>query len=129
MKNLKYFLVLSTVTFIFINSCKKEEITDHLDTIVALEADYTPIISGNGIYDEDTVATPTILGSVRVNPYTVEVMKQAWNNLNPESQITSLLPTHLYVKFSPESESDYKLLAETDEMYYDYPLENELVSG
>lgn len=128
MKTFKYLLFLLIVTTFIIYSCKKDELTDHQDIVLALEEDYPPIISGNGIYDEDTTTTPTILGSIRVNPYTVEIMKQAWNNLNPTNQISTLSPTHLYVKFTPSSETDYKILANTNEMFYDYPLEYELLS-
>ncbi len=128
MKTFKYLLFLTIVTTLFVYACKKDELIHHSNTILALERDYPPIISGNGLYDEDAIVTPTIIGSIRVNPYTVEVMMRAWNNLNPTSQISSLSPTQLYVKFTPASEADFKLLAGTNEMFYDYPLVNELIT-
>lgn len=127
MKNLKYLLFLSIVTAIIIFSCKKDEPIIQSGSLTAREDNYPPIVSGNGTYDEDTVSIPTILGSVRVNPYSVEVMTQAWNSLYPNNQIVSLTPTHLYVKFSPINADELKLIDQTGEMLYDYPLENEMI--
>jgi len=128
MKTLKYFVFLLLLTVITIYSCKKDELSDPPFDVMALEEDYPPIISGNGIYDEDTIITPTILGAIRVNPYTVEVMKESWNNLNPSHQINTLAPTDLYVRFTPASVEEAKLVEQTGEMLYDYPLLNEIVS-
>lgn len=47
--------------------------------------------------------TPTILGGPKVNPYTVAVMTEAWNNLYGENySYENLPPTHLYVKLTPQ---------------------------
>ncbi|MBK6574108.1 MAG: hypothetical protein IPO72_09145 [Saprospiraceae bacterium] len=108
-------------------SCKKEESTSDLLNTMAVENKYPAIISGNGILDEDPNLVPTILGQVRVNPYTVENMTQAWNSIYANNQVQSLTPTHLYVKFSPVNVEEAKLLEKTGEMFYDFPLENEMI--
>ena len=128
MNTLKYCAIIYIACLVLITSCKEEDYFYEPINTKAMENDYPAIVSGNGIYDEETSPVPTILGNVRVNPYTVANMKQAWNNLNPNSQIVAISPTQLYVKFSPTGEGDYKLLANTNEMFYDYPLENELVT-
>ncbi len=87
MNTLKYFLFLSIVSTIVIYSCRKDEQIDHQKNLLSLEGNYPAIISGNGTFDEDTVFTPTILGNVRVNPYTVQNMTLAWNSLYPNNQV------------------------------------------
>ncbi len=123
MKTVFYFL--SVFAFIFA-SCDPTDSNFKTD-IQALESTNPPVIYGNGVYGEDTVPTQTVLGPVRINPYSVQNMTQAWNNLYPTHQIQSFPPSHLYVKFSPQNDEDYKLLGAIDEMYYDFPLENELL--
>ncbi|MDQ3143167.1 MAG: hypothetical protein M3Q56_13070 [Bacteroidota bacterium] len=118
---------LTMLSILLFHSCKKEELTDQKSSVFTLEGDYPAIVSGNGLYDEDTVFAPTILGNVRTNPYTVQVMTQAWNSLYPSNQVSSLTPTHLYVKFTPATVEDAKLLEQTGEMFYDFPLENEMI--
>ena len=115
MNTLKYCAIIYIACLVLIISCKEEDYFHEPYNTKAMENDYPAIVSGNGIYDEETSPVPTILGNVRVNPYTVANMKQAWNNLNPTNQIVTISPTQLYVKFSPAGESDYKLLANTNE--------------
>jgi len=55
----------------------------------------------------------TVLGSIRSNPYAVETMRQAYNNLyNPD--ISSLSPNYLYVRFLPQSPENVKSLLDSD---------------
>ncbi len=119
---------MSLVITIVFYSCKKDEIIDEPTSLLSLEGDYPPIISGNGGYGDDTVLTPTIIGNLRVNPYEVQVMRQAWNNLYPTEQIASLVPSNLYVKFTPTNVEEINLLDQTNEMLYDYPLEYKLIT-
>lgn len=129
MHTLKRFLFALMIGLLLFNSCKKEVMDHSLDlNPTSLEIDNPPFVSGEGGIHNETNIIETILGPARNNPYTVEVMKNAWNNLYPEHQLNNLAPTHLYVKFSPGSEEDYKLLAKTNEMFYDYPLENEMIT-
>jgi hypothetical protein len=75
---------------------------------------------------DEAQLTKTELGSIRTNPYTVESMQQAHINLygNLESNIVT---TDLYVKFEPKTLDDIVLLEETEEFFYDYPLEYEVI--
>jgi len=70
----------------------------------------------------------TVLGDKLKNPYTVENMAQAKRNLEARG-ITSknnftVRETHLYVKFKPKDEEQYKKLCADKELdLYDFPLD------
>ncbi|MCC7025849.1 MAG: hypothetical protein IT265_02760 [Saprospiraceae bacterium] len=128
MNTLKYFfLFLSIVTTLLFYSCKKES----LDFSQSLNLDNRTDDPNEEISrignPEDTIPSITTLGNVRVNPYTVQVMTQAWNNLYPNMQRASLNPTHLYVKFSPQNPQDLNLLDQTGLMLFDFPLDREVI--
>ena len=69
----------------------------------------------------------TVLGALRENPFELSIVQQAQSNIytNPTTTIEA---THIYVKFTPNSMDDILLLEETDEEFYDYPLEYELIT-
>jgi len=77
------------------------------------------------------------LGKKLENPYTVENMRKAYNNIKDDSQLKSanitesdIEVTHLYVRFLPKSDRDYaKLLNDTTLILFDYPLDYELKEG
>ena len=78
-------------------------------------------------FREASDSLPTILGALRQNPYTVARITQAWNNLYRNTR-SSIAPTHLYLKFTPQSEAHLQMLSQQDDLIlYDYPLEYEVV--
>lgn len=81
---------------------------------------------GDAISPRSDEPTPTILGNPRVNPYTVQKMTEAWNNLNG-TNLPTLPATHRYVKFMPATLEQFKKLNETELVLFDYPLEYEII--
>lgn len=73
------------------------------------------------------------LGKKLENPYSVENMEKAWNNLIASSKITKTInirTTHLYVKFKPKSEEELdKLKDDSTLILYSYPLDYQLIEG
>jgi len=68
----------------------------------------------------------TILGIKRNNPFTITNMATAHNILYSTS-ISEMPTTDLYVKFTPNSIEELKALYATDGIFYDYPLEYEVL--
>jgi hypothetical protein len=68
-----------------------------------------------------------VLGQVRANPYAVENIRQAYNNLYGTS-IAALQPNYLYVRFLPQSPTDVKTLLESNLELWDFPLHYDIVS-
>ncbi len=78
------------------------------------------------------------LGKKLENPYTLKVMQQAWDNIQPglysqgriNDEDLTLEPTHYYIKFMPKTEVEFELLqADTTLDLYNYPLEYEINEG
>ena len=83
------------------------------------------------INDQTHSATPvqTVLGEDRLNPYTVDNMTQAADNVYADSRLGGPVPTtNLYVKFTPSSLDDIEAMYDTDETFYDFPLTHEVVT-
>jgi hypothetical protein len=80
---------------------------------------------GSATKSEERVRT--VLGSLRTNPFTTTNMATAYNNLY-DSSIQEMPTTDLYVEFHPNSVSDIEKLYATDYVFYDFPLEYELIS-
>lgn len=83
------------------------------------------------INDETHPAAPvqTVLDKERVNPYTVDNMTQATDNVYGVSRTGGPVPTtNLYVKFTPSSLDDIEAMYDTDETFYDFPLTREVVT-
>ncbi len=72
-----------------------------------------------------------VLGKQLENPYTVENMKKAHENLSTNGRSgANIRTTHLYLKFNPQNEEDLDLLkSDTTLEWYDYPLDYEMISG
>ncbi len=68
----------------------------------------------------------TQLGAQRENPYTTTRVAAAHRSLYG-SQITEMDPTHFYVQFTPQSLDDIRRLEATDETFYDFPLDYEVI--
>jgi hypothetical protein len=69
----------------------------------------------------------TVLGTKHANPYKVDVIKQAYNNLY-EPDITTLLPNYYYVRFLPTTPADVKKLLESGLEFTDFPLDYDIVN-
>jgi hypothetical protein len=69
----------------------------------------------------------TVLGASRVNPYTVSEMTAAWNRIYGTS-LAQLPATHLYVRFAPTNEEEFKLIDQAvPTQLYDFPLDHEVL--
>ncbi len=81
-----------------------------------------------GGYITDRDGEPlTVLGAAHSNPYAVETMRQAYNNLySPD--IASLSPNYLYVRFLPQNPGNVKSLLDADLELWDFPLHYDLLS-
>ncbi|MGJ3233480.1 hypothetical protein [Marivirga sp.] len=119
--------VVINLTFIFglliiLSSCQKDEIFNE------------PISNINQSQFQDDVIR---LGKKLENPYTIENMQRAFQNLKGNTQFNSrshnisiINVTHLYVRFLPRTDKEYaKLLADTTLMLFDYPLDYEIEEG
>jgi len=115
MKKLIYFYAAILVLAIGNNSCTR----DNLEPI--------------------KIQSNSILGEKLENPYTMDVMEQAWLNVQAElkkegrtsdlADIT-LTPTHYYIKFKPKNEEELDLLnADATLNLYGYPLDYEVFEG
>ncbi|MEO9870373.1 MAG: hypothetical protein ABJQ69_03660 [Ekhidna sp.] len=88
-------------------------------------------------YAPDQGMTLMKLGRKLENPYSVENMQKALDNLrakNPSarslSQGITIQPSHLYIRFVPRDSTDLDLIAEDTTLYtYDYPLDYEIDSA
>ena len=73
-----------------------------------------------------------VLGKQLENPYELEVMQKAYDNIltqSPNGKVSGekLTETHLYIKFMPESEKEYMILkADSTLILYNYPLDYEI---
>ena len=67
------------------------------------------------------------------NPYSVENMQEAYNNLKGNGQTESggnLSPTHLYIRYLPANDNEYQILKDDQELeLFDYPLDYEMEEG
>ena len=68
----------------------------------------------------------TQLGAQRQNPYTTTQVAAAHRSLYGSS-LTAMNPTHFYVQFEPQSLDDIRRLEATDETFYDFPLDYEVI--
>jgi hypothetical protein len=111
-------------------ACQKLEFDEPDATAAAHETSKNPNVfnvgGGDAISPRSDEPTPTILGNPRVNPYTVQKMTEAWNNLNG-TNLPTLPATHRYVKFMPATLEQFKKLNETELVLFDYPLEYEII--
>lgn len=110
---------------IFIYSCQNDD--DFIDS------NQTPISK----IEDDTYkyGEKVILGKKLKNPYSVENMRIALNNLKKSGKYSSknnssekITTTHYYVKFKPQNTDELKLLeADSTLILYDYPLDYEIL--
>ncbi|UOQ72658.1 hypothetical protein [Hymenobacter cellulosilyticus] len=114
--NLLRLLVLFTA---FLASCAKEANDTPAPTIAA-KSESAMVQSSDDMM---------VLGRQLENPYTVDVMLKASNNLASRGYSTNvnIRTTHLYVRFLPKSTQEYYLMAKDDALdIYDHPLDYEI---
>jgi len=74
-----------------------------------------------------------ILGKKLPNPYSMDVMSEAWEILHPRTREDpdttdhDLEATHIYVRMLPEDASDVDWLLESDYEFFNYPLDYEIL--
>lgn len=115
------FTIISICLSIYFSSCSKNK---------SLEINKNEInkINSNSNYIQDDI----ILGEKKQNPYSISNMEIAlattknngYNSINP----IKIKPTHYYVKFKPNNEEQYEMLAsDTNLKIYDYPLDYKIL--
>ncbi len=109
--------------FITFNSCQKDRLLDEPTDQNVFNVSTQKIETRTS---EDDSLQLTVLGEFRTNPFTVENMATAHNELYG-TNLTVMPTTDLYVKFLPADVEDVKKLEDTDEFFYDYQLEYEVV--
>ncbi len=102
-------------------ACQKEDFTSDIVTSAQIQENL-PFKEGQ-----------TILGKKLENPYSVENMQKAFDNLTSENKLKSAIkiePTHYYVRFRPKSEQELEtILRDTTLTFYSYPLDFEIKRG
>jgi len=69
----------------------------------------------------------TVVGSPKNIPYAVNTIRQAYNEVYG-TNLTTLQPNYLYVRFLPQDAEDVGLLSKTELEFWDFPLHRELIS-
>lgn len=137
MTNTRFLLLLTALIFI-LYGCKKDSLNDLSQTNNTTTSPSNQIGTNEShIFNSGTsnaasqrseinADNPTILGALRINPYTVENMTLAYNVLNT-IPVAEVATTNLYVKFCPQTIEEADELFDTDLNLYDYPLEYEVI--
>ena len=94
---------------------------DTLDNSLKIENSKIEARTDEEIYDD-----PTILGPQRLNPYTVENFTIAYNSLY-DPDIASLPTTHYYLKFTPETWEQARVLINSGLDLFEFPLDREVI--
>ena len=125
------------MVFLFLYSCSKDKVdtftSGHPQSISSLPSE-THIYStakeaaNTGLRDSSAGVQlkRTILGEVRVNPFTVENMAAAHRDLYG-SNLQVMPTTDLYVKFMPTTDEQVQALEETGWIFFDFPIEQEVI--
>ncbi len=124
-------LLLFAVLILLLQACKKDSFSELSDSPVEFtntgqnNESHVFNFGGNFATERNNISN-TVLGDIRVNPYTVANMTTAYNNLN-DPDIAVIATTNLYVKFCPQTIEEVAELFEMDLNLYDYPLEYEVI--
>ena len=116
--------------FIFlITSCDKKTLIETENTTQSTNAQNNRSPLRETASEEND--KPMILGKKLQNPYTIENMKKALDNVNASrSQKLNLKiePNYLYVRFLPKDDDEYVLISRDKNLdLYNYPLDYEVV--
>ncbi len=110
---------LIVLAFVLIlSSCQKENPVDNVLPEEELETSFN-----EGLMK---------LGKQLENPYSVDNMQKAYNNLKGSNQLNSAMTieaTHYYVRFLPANEQEYEMLKREGLDLFDFPLDYEMEEG
>ncbi len=123
-------LIVVAFSLFLLSSCEKDVLTE-----VKSPSSVTPTAVKNifNVSDQEVQnrsgegeLTRTTLGARRNNPFTVVHMQEAQQSLYTTA-VHEIIATDLYVKFLPANWEELKRLYRTEEFFYDFPLEYEVV--
>ena len=122
MKKLLYLLIIFTLVI----SCQKEE------NFMTEIPEYENPSESKSI--EEILTSKAVIGKKLPNPYSVDIMKQAFNNLKMETKSglseDCIEATHHYIVFKPSCHAHYRSLIMDEELdFYPYPLDHEVSDG
>jgi hypothetical protein len=88
--------------------CQKND--ELFESVSQTETNETAMTESSKDYPNGTI----VLGKQLENPYDLEVMQKAYDNLvgqNPNGRVVGekLVETHLYIKFLPDNEKEYQV--------------------
>lgn len=114
--------------FVF-DSCEKDELVEPVPS-----GTETPTAVNTGGEDNNISDGATVLGDKLENPYSVENMKKALEELQGSGMSSKssidISATHLYVRFLPKNEDELTVLKnDTTLDLFDYPLDYEIVEN
>lgn len=124
-----YFSYSILFSILFLYSCSKNELLNN--NSINNTPNYYSRIGYDIPYKE---GTNIILGKKLKNPYTVEIMNLAWQNLAKSgikpTSTSFVFASHLYVKFKPKNSSEYETLhSDSTLSFSDFPIENEVIQN
>lgn len=131
MKEKKFIIAITTICFGVVSmltfyACKKPLIeaprNSALQTMSGAINDF--VFGQGGIITTDY--TYTKLGRKYNQPLTVNNVLNAWNALSSKA-ISSLAPTHKYIKLMPQTPEDLKAIADANIPIYTFPLDYEII--
>ena len=129
-KKLKVCSIAFLALTLFFSSCQKQELLKANNS----DLQNSSIVGRTGDNISFREGTNTLLGDSKQNPYTVENMTAAWQDLlnrgittNAETYVHT---SHYYVKFKPKDEDDYeRLIADSTITFSDIPLESNVIQN
>lgn len=132
-KLVAYTLLLISFILAGLQSCEKDKIIPVDNKVVKAQSSAKAIIFNVGgqelkSKEEEGMLEQTQLGELRENPFTVQKMREAYTRLYDLNADEVIKETDIYVKFMPNSDEDMMALYDTDEFFYDYPLEYEVIN-
>lgn len=125
---MKLNFIISIFIIFVISSCEKQS-SDLMD----ISQSVTNISEVAGLSDVELALTrQAVIGKKLPNPYSIDVMNEALNNLKTKSDIGDfeLRATHHYIMFKPECHEHYRSLIMQDDIDLNsFPLDHEISSG
>jgi len=127
---IKFLLLIFATSTVFFSACNNQD-----DLITPTETSQNPAVTANTKsetveYNNDS---PVVLGRKLTNPYTVQNMQTAYQNLVAKGEIRAGLEiktTHKYVRFLPADSTQYDaLMSDSTLVLFPYPLDYELEKG
>ena len=116
MKKILYSLIIFTLVI----ACQKEH------NFMTEISEYENPVESKSI--EEILTSKAVIGKKLPNPYSVDIMKQAFNNLKMETKSglseDCIEATHHYIVFKPSCHAHYRSLIMDEELdFYPYPLD------